>query len=116
MALNWQWSNKCGTVTMSAKSGSYTYNWYEGNAMMIIIDEYHDNDTDKDMYNMIGFFCDEEHAKRCLGLMKGTTNIYEEYPFTRVTINKAKCTKWRELMDILASAFDNIEIVLTKEE
>lgn len=105
MALNWLWSEKCGEV----KYGDHSVNLYEGNAFMIMIAEWTTEDG-TEQYTVSGFFLDKEHAKRCLGLAKGSSNIFERYPWTKLTLYRGKSRNWKALTELAAKAFPGIEI------
>lgn len=75
MALNWKWKDKIGYIKVeNSDSGKFSINLYDGNALMIAITEW--KEEEKDMYSLYSFFCDEEHAKKCLGLMKNGDGEY----------------------------------------
>lgn len=68
MALNWRWDKKVGEATFRNSAGkTYKTSLYIGNAFLISLYRYKENG--EKMYTMHGFFCDETHAKRCLGLV-----------------------------------------------
>ena len=73
--LNWQWSNKLGYLVTKDDNNGYKINLYGGNALMIAVWEWKEND--KDMYSLYTFFADKDHAKRCLGLAKGSDYIMD---------------------------------------
>lgn len=113
MGLHWQFSEKGGTITVEDNNGkSYTANWYEGNALMIVLNEYEEDG--KEWWTMGWFFADIDHAKNCLGLNKGYTNMWTDNgeKFKEVTINRKNCRQWKKLVDILVKAFPEIEIKL----
>ena len=124
MALNWNWDEKCGEITVRQqnKDGNeeeYNVSLYRGNAFLIMLYEYVGDDG-TDMYNLFGFFADKEHAKNCLGLnpKKGyDENIYnrENGRFTKVRLNKSKYDYTKELVEMLVKAFDNITIEIYSE-
>ena len=129
MALQWLWKNKCGEATFRAtidrdKKGyrDYTVNLYEGNAYLIFIHEYKENEND--MYNLKGFFADKEHMKRCLGIDKRYKETYGDNSYDRdydrlikIRFNKKKSRNYKEIITALVQAFDNIEIeVYTEKE
>lgn len=125
MALHWQWSDKCGEITMlqqlpNEESKSYTIDLYEGNAYLIMIHEFTDESGD-DRYELFGFFNDKEHMKNCLGLnpKKGySENIYntEFNRFTKLRLDKTKHRRAKEIITAFAAAFDEISIELYSEE
>lgn len=71
---------------------------------------FYTDDKGVDMVQLCSFFADEEHAKNCLGLSKGTTNIYEDC-LVRVRLNTAY-KESRKLAAMLVKAFDAITIEL----
>lgn len=81
MALNWNWNEKVGEATLVQKQKGgdgkrFTIDLYQGNAFLIAIYRFKTEEDEKEdtfHYTLHGFFCDKEHAKRCLGLAKGYT-------------------------------------------
>ena len=91
MALQWDWNKKSGTVTQVYGGKEYTSNFYEGNALMIVTNEFEENGVER--YTVIWFFTGKDHAERCLGLQKcddgTTTNMFErDGKVTRLVIYK----------------------------
>lgn len=121
MALYWDWKDKVGEAIFVSNVGKeYTINLYKGNAFLIFINEYKETDEkgeEHNMYNLYSFFCDEAHAKRCLGLVKGTDNIFSGgfYQMKKIRINKEKYSCTNKLVSMLVKAFDNLEIEIYKE-
>lgn len=117
MAIRWFWKEKCGELTFTQerdeKTYEYTLSLYEGNAFLIMLHEYK-NEEDEEMYNMWGFWADKDHAKRCLGLAKDECNIYNDgmCTFKKIRLNKAKSRNWKSIVTMLAQAFDEITIEL----
>ena len=124
MALHWLWKNKCGEAiirrTIEDKSEEWTVSLYQGNAFLIFINQFKDEETGKDMYSLYTFFADEVHAKRCLGLDKdySTDNMFLSGwdRLVKIRIDKSKHTKYKKLLDMFIKAFDELEIELYKEE
>lgn len=115
MALHWDFKEKAGTVTLNQRGKDITLNWYEGNATMIVLNEWTE-DNGEEMWSMAWFFASDDHAKRCLGLVKGETNMFESNPITNLTVYMNHCREWVKLVKMFAKAFPDIEIrVLTKE-
>ncbi len=115
MALNWKWDMKCGELTLvqehDGKKYEHILSLYQGNAYLIMLNEDSENNT----YEMFSFWVDKPHAKRCLGLVKGSANVYYG-DFTKLKINKSKCRKADEIVSLFVKACDNITIeVYTKE-
>ena len=49
MALTWEWKNLSGTITEINYGKEHTFNFYEGNALMIVLNEYKD-ENGEDVY------------------------------------------------------------------
>ena len=109
MAIRWDFNHKGGTVTQE-KGG--THNWYEGNALMIVLNEWKEKDSE--YYSMYWFLADKEHAKNCFGLSKEHENIFSDDPITEITISRENCYQWKELVALLTKAFPNVTIELTR--
>ena len=109
MSLNWKWSRKSGTITEIIGGAEQTYSWYEGNALMIVLDEFTD-EHGTERYSLHWFLCDEVHAKRCFGLVKG----YEGMSLkpTKLTIYRENCWQWEKIVKLFAKAFPDIEITV----
>ena len=128
MALNWRWDSKIGELTVRQiikdESGNiesdneFVKTLYEGNALLIMLNEWKDSTTGEGMYSMYSFFGDEEHAKNCLGLKKGHTNIFTDgiTKVTKIRLNKTKSRNWKKIVTLFAQAFDEIIIELYSED
>lgn len=130
MALNWLWSGKVGEAEIlrhfknkngEEKTWTQTVSLYEGNAFMIFIYEYKDEDTGKDMYSLYSFFSDKNHAKILLGLSKDSegnrSNIFNEgsHKLVKLTLDKKKFSTakvFRDFVTLMADAFEELEISL----
>lgn len=110
MALQWKWDNQSGTVTLNGN----TFSFYEGNALMIVLNEYK-NDKGKDMYDLAWFFADKAHAKACLGLEKDTTDMFEGN-IEQLTIYRNHCSKWKNLIDLFLMSQPNITITILQQK
>jgi hypothetical protein len=75
MALRWNWNEKIGELDIEQGENKFTLSIYQGNALMIILQEWED-----DQYSMYQFFADKAHFKNC---QKDTEWNY--------------CEEWREL-------------------
>ena len=93
--LNWDWKNKIGYMVVRNQEEirktwhEYKISLYAGNAPFIAISEWK-NDEGKDMYSLYTFFCDKEHAKRCLGLEKDCDYLMEDVLEVHLTANMDK--------------------------
>ena len=125
MALNWNWKDKCGELevvqTRNNEPRKFTLSLYEGNALLIMLYEYINENADE-MYDMFSFFIDKTHAKKCLGLQKNgdgvLNNMFDEdwQKFTKIRLNKAKSRNWKDIVELFSKAFDNITIEIYTEE
>ena len=121
MALQWHWNEKIGeavfdNIYLSDPTKEVTINLYEGNALLIMINEYKDKETGNDMYDLFGFFSGKTHMNRCLGLVKGYDNIYASHGrLKRISFNKAKSRNYKQIIPALIKAFDDIEIKIYTE-
>ena len=117
MALQWNWEDKIGEAVVFNYDKEVTYTLYDGNAFLIMLYEYTDNEGNE-MYSMGNFFVDETHAKNCLGISKGYDNMFnsEYYKLKSIRLNKNKYTYTKKLVDLLIKAFDNITIELYTDE
>lgn len=116
MALIWDWDIKIGTAVVAQGKQEFELNLYQGNAFLIMIHEYQDQDG-VDKYSMYTFFADKEHAKNCLGIGKRTDGIFDDYyRLLKVRINKKMYSYTKELVDMLIKAFDEIKIEIYSEQ
>ena len=81
MSVNWLWKDKMGSIQWKNREGqAFTVNVYKGNCLCVMIYEY--THEDKPLYDFFGFFNDDSHLKRCIGLMKdfdgNKKNIYAD--------------------------------------
>lgn len=110
MALRWDFKAPGGTVTL--QNGD-VINWYQGNCMMIALDEFKADDGEEH-YSLAWFFADSEHAKNCLGLTKDHENIFKDNPFVEITVNRQYCYEWDRMVRILVKAFPDLVVILNK--
>lgn len=125
MSLNWLWSEKMGELIVEQdwddKKREFNISLYEGNAFLIMLYEYR-NDEGESMYNMWNFFVDKEHAKRCLGLAKNgegkKRNIFVGGFDTvkKIRLNKTKSRHFKDIVSFFSQAFDDIVIEVFSEE
>ena len=129
MALNWNWNNKIGEMVIEQCRGvgdeiiskEYTLSLYEGNALLIMLYEYK-NENGEDVYDMFSFFVDKTHAKKCRGLQKNgdgeLVNIFNEdwQKCLKLRINKKKSRNWKDIITLFVQAFDNLAIEIYNDE
>ena len=111
MAYNWDFNCKSGEITVDG----VTRNFYKGNGFMIILDEWKHEETGDDMYHVVWFFTDKDHAKRCLGLTKGSYDIFEGN-VEKIRIFKDHCPNWKDIVDLFTKSQPNIVIELLPSE
>lgn len=122
MALTWEWNRKIGEAVfdelyLDDPTKEVTVSLYEGNAFLIFIHKYKDKNTDENMYTLFSFFADKTHMNRCLGLEKGSENIFlHNGRLKRISFNKAKSRNYKQIIPALVKAFDDIEIKVYTEE
>jgi len=109
MAIEWEWSEKCGEATFRRETFTYTSNLYVGNCFLIMINEWKEDGKDK--YALSSFFVDDDHMERCL-----KNGIFTEYDkLVSITINKAKCRNYKKIVALLAEYLDDINISVYKD-
>lgn len=99
----------------------FLLSFYEGNAYMITLFEYKD-DIGEDSYDMMWFFLDKEHAKRCLGLAKNADgekgNILDDNSqiIDGITIYRNNCREWKSIADLFLQAFPDIQVTILNND
>lgn len=103
MAVNWYWKDKAGQITFKSESGKYSYNIYAGsNCMAVILYEYKDKETNKDMYIFQGFWDNLEHLKRCMGIIgKDKDNLYQDVIKLKLNIYYLP-KEWQKIAELFA--------------
>lgn len=104
MALIFDFSKKCGEVTMS---DGITRCLYEGNAFFILTNEWKEGDDD--MYSLYTFAADIAHAKRC-----AKSGVYDNV--VSMTIYKDSCREWKKISAFFAEYCDGINITYKRKE
>ena len=114
--LLWSFNDKIGEATFKNGDRNFVVNLYQGNAFLIFVNEYKD-ENGKGVYQVWSFFADEGHAKNCLGLTKESDgNLYDEVnKLVKIRINKKKYAYTKKLVELLVRAFDEIEIEIYSE-
>lgn len=126
MSLNWEWTDKMGEVIYTDDQYDpehpYVCNIYQGNALMIWVNEWANDPSDPTAgtsYSLGNFCCDMEHFRNMLGLnfKKGysSENLFNCYHIKLLRLN----TKYKSVPKIvaeLAKAHTNIAIELYYEE
>lgn len=128
MSLNWEWTDKMGEVIytddMYTPGHPYVCNIYQGNALMIWVNEWANDPskpmtTDNTSYSLCNFCADMEHFRNMLGLnfKKGysSENLFNDYHIKLLRLN----TRYKSVPKIVAEfakAHTNIAIELYYEE
>ena len=126
MSLNWEWTDKMGEVIYTDDcydpNHPYATNIYQGNALMIWVNEWANDPSDPTAgtsYSLGNFCADIDHLRNMLGLnaKKGysTENLFNGYNIKLLRLN----TKYKYVPKIvaeLAKAHTNIAIELYYEE
>lgn len=73
MALQWNWKDKMGKLTIRQKGKKFNVNIYSGNALAIFICEYKQNDEER--YVMYNFFADKKH---CDNIIKNDKRLFSD--------------------------------------
>lgn len=80
MSVNWLWKNQMGTIKWTENGKKYKVNVYRGNCLCVFTYNY--VSEGKKLYDFCGFMNNEEHLKRCIGLIKDNegkfNNIYKD--------------------------------------
>lgn len=82
MALQWNWKDKMGKLTIRQKRKMYNVNIYSGNALAIFICEYKQNDEER--YVMYNFFADKKH---CDNIIKNHKRLFFEDEVVSIELN-----------------------------
>lgn len=115
MAIQWRWDEKCGEAVLRQTSGGetrdFTLSLYTGNCYLIFLHEFVEDGEER--YSMSSFWADKKHMENCLGLSKGSHNIYSGYQtFTRFRLDMNKCRYWKTIVPAIKKAFPDIVIEL----
>ena len=82
MALQWNWKDKMGKLTIRQKGKKYNINIYSGNALAIFICEYKHNDEER--YVMYNFFADKKH---CDNIIKNKKRLFFDDVVVNIELN-----------------------------
>lgn len=95
MALNWQWTDKLGSVEYTDGT---TNTLYKGNAHIIAIQHLPD-----DFYTLAWFAADREHFKNLLGLNKGYTNVFQDFGVKAFNLDRTRKEAQQIAADLIKS-------------
>lgn len=110
MAYNWDWNAKSGEIFHD----KWHYNFYKGNGFMIAIQEWKEDDG-SEKYQVAWFMVDKQHAKRCLGLEKGSYDMFEGN-VDKLIIYKDHCSNWKDVVELFSKSQPNIVIEIYPTE
>ena len=118
MALQWNFNEKVGKVYGNKYGKDYVLNLYNGNAMIIAVDEWTNEDGDEE-YMPAWWFDNEEHAQLMLGLRKpryggGQYNRLEDDGIKSIVLTK-KCRDLRKIRKVFAEAMPCVELKTVEE-
>ena len=93
MALNWEWTDKMGEITIDG----YNANLYKGNALCIAVGE------KDDTYWLIWFAADKDHLKNMLGLTPGYEECFSHFNISKFKLNTAY-KESKQIIDLIIKA------------
>ena len=73
MALQWNWKDKMGKLTIRQKEKKYNVNIYSGNVLAIFICEYKQDNEER--YILYNFFADKKH---CDNIIKNGKQLFPD--------------------------------------
>lgn len=112
MSLNWDFRKMAGCVIL--KQGG-SWNLYQGNAYLIMLREYVQDS--QEVYELVSFWADAQHMKNCLGLARGTNNIYDDLLEGAVVhLNRAYCSHANQIAQALFKSVKDITIHIYNRE
>jgi hypothetical protein len=80
MSVNWSWKGKFGEITLvqnyNGEEHEFTISIYHANCLFCMLHEFTDEDGGE-KYTFYGFFNDESHLKRCIGLEAYDSSVYD---------------------------------------
>ena len=82
MALQWNWKDKMGKLTVIRKMKKYDINIYSGNALAIFICEYKQNDEER--YVLYNFFSDKKY---CDNIIKNHKRLFFDDEVASIELN-----------------------------
>ena len=71
MALQWNWKDKMGKLTIRQKGKKFNVNIYSGNFLAVFVYEY--TDGGNEMYSLYDFFADKKH---CDNIIKNHQRLF----------------------------------------
>lgn len=109
MALRWDFKkDRIGTAIIEDGTELRLYN---GNAFIIALYEW--EKEGKELYQLMWFFADEEHAKNCMGLSKDYEGCWKDFQIKKIELDVTK-KETEKFLKLLCKAKAEIEITLYK--
>lgn len=109
MALQWNWKDKMGKMTIKQKEKTYDLNIYAGNALAVFICEYEQNGEER--YTLYNFFADKEH---CGNIIKDDKRLFSD-EIVSIELNLFYKSA-KTLLDILVKNGYRVECYYKKSE
>ena len=82
MALQWNWKDKMGKLTIRRKMKKHCINIYSGNFLAVFVYEY--TDGGKEMYSLYDFFSDKKH---CDNIIKNHKRLFFDDEVVSIELN-----------------------------
>lgn len=82
MALQWNWKDKMGKLTIRQKGKKFNVNIYSGNFLAVFVYEY--TDGGNEMYSLYDFFADKKH---CDNIIKNHKRLFFDDEVVSIELN-----------------------------
>lgn len=82
MALQWNWKDKMGKLTIRQKGKKFNVNIYSGNFLAVFVYEY--TDGGNEMYSLYDFFADKKH---CDNIIKNHKRLFFDDEVLSIELN-----------------------------
>ena len=82
MALQWNWKDKMGKLTIRQKGKNFNVNIYSGNFLAVFVYEY--TDGGNEMYSLYDFFADKKH---CDNIIKNHKRLFFDDEVLSIELN-----------------------------
>lgn len=111
--VHWEWSRKQGEIEHNGN----TLDIYDGNCLLVALQRQEQNDDGLWTYYMPPlFYNDEAHAKRCLGLVRDSDDLFEHLDL-KITLYRKMWDKatLKKIIGLFAQREGNTTIVIKEE-
>ena len=112
--VRWEWNRKQGEM----EHNGCTLDIYDGNCLFVALQRQKQEDDGNWTYYMPPFFWDDEaHAKRCLGLVKDSDDLFENLDL-KVTLYRKMWDKatLKKIVGLFAQRTGNTTIEIKENE